>query len=109
MRDPDYAFERIPASSLMGERRAPDYPFAPDSTIAHWTLRRALAPGDSLVAGIEWRARPSTLPRRQGRQSRRFHFAQWDPKGVVYHRYGWGKHPLYPPREVYREIGRHRV
>src|SRR5207245_8938578 len=37
MRDPDYAFERITASSVMGERRAPDYPFAPDSTIAHWT------------------------------------------------------------------------
>src|SRR5881628_1715133 len=57
MRDPDYAFERIMASTVMGERRAPDYPFAPDSTIAHWTLPHALAPGDSLVAEIEWRAR----------------------------------------------------
>ncbi|HYT63789.1 MAG TPA: hypothetical protein VEL50_07800, partial [Gemmatimonadales bacterium] len=79
MKDPDYAFERITGSTVMGERRAPDYPFAPDSTIAHWTLPRALAPGDSLVAAIEWRARPSTLPRRQGRQGRRFDFAQWYP------------------------------
>jgi len=44
LKDPDYAFERITASNVMGERRAPDYPFAPDSTIAHWTLPHALAP-----------------------------------------------------------------
>src|SRR2546428_5812124 len=93
----------------MGERRAPDYPFAPDSTIAHWTLPRALAPGDSLVAEIEWRARPSTLPRRPGRQRRRLDFAQWDPKGVVYDRHGGGKHPLHPAREVYREVRRFHV
>jgi len=109
MRDPDYAFERITASSVMGERRAPDYPFAPDSTIAHWTLPRALAPGDSLVAEIEWRARPSTLPRRQGRQGRRFDFAQWYPKVVVYDRYGWENHPLYPAGEFYGEFASYDV
>jgi len=62
MQDPDYAFERITASTVMGERRAPDYPFAPDSTIAHWTLPRALSPGDSLVAEIEWRAPGAARP-----------------------------------------------
>src|SRR3989440_5080968 len=109
MRDPDYAFERVTASNMMGERRAPDYPFAPDSTIAHWTLPHALAPGDSLVAEIEWQARPSTLPRRQGRQGRRFDFAQWYPKVVVYDRYGWENHPLYPAGEFYGEFGSYDV
>src|SRR2546428_8191021 len=88
----------------MGERRAPDYPFAPDSTIAHWTLPRALAPGDSLVAEIEWRARPPTPPRRQGRQRRRFDSAQWDPKVAVSDRHGAENNPLYPPRECYRAV-----
>jgi hypothetical protein len=109
MKDPDYAFERITGSTVMGERRAPDYPFAPDSTIAHWTLPHALAPGDSLVAEIVWRARPSTLPRRQGRQGRRFDFAQWYPKVVVYDRYGWENHALYPAGEFYGEFGSYDV
>src|SRR5438128_12652705 len=34
MKDPDYAFERITRGSL----GMPDYPYAPDSTIAHWPL-----------------------------------------------------------------------
>src|SRR5881296_3371107 len=78
--DPDYAFERITAATLGGREVRPDYPYAPDSTIAHWTLARPLVPGDSLVAEVEWQARLSTLPRRQGRRSRRFDFAQWYPK-----------------------------
>src|SRR6266571_4564366 len=52
MKDPDYAFERITAALVMGEPRAPDYPYAPDSTIAHWRLLRALAPGDSCVVDV---------------------------------------------------------
>ena len=109
MKDPDYAFERITASTVMGERGAPDYPFAPDSTIAHWTLPHALAPGDSFVAEIDWKARPSTLPRRQGRQGRRFDFAQWYPKVVVYDKYGWENHPLYPAGEFYGEFASYDV
>lgn len=109
MKDPDYAFERITGATVMGERRAPDYPFAPDSTIAHWRLPRALAPQDSLIVEIEWQARPSTLPRRQGRQGRRFDFAQWYPKVVVYDRYGWQDHPLYPGGEFYGEFASYDV
>ena len=52
-----------------------------------------------------WDARPSTVPRRQGRQGRRFDFAQWYPKVVVYDRYGWEEHPLYPAGEFYGEFG----
>jgi hypothetical protein len=105
LKDPDYAFERITQTSL----GMPDYPYAPDSTIAHWSLRRPLAPGDSMVVEITWQARPSTLPRRQGRQGRRFDFAQWYPKVVVYDKYGWEDHPLYPAGEFYGEFARYDV
>jgi len=105
MQDPDYAFERITQSTL----GVPDYPYAPDSTIAHWTLPRPLAPGDSMVVEISWQARPSTLPRRQGRQGRRFDFAQWYPKAVVYDKYGWEDHPLYPGGEFYGEFASYDV
>ena len=105
MQDPDYAFERITRASL----GMPDYPYAPDSTIAHWRLPRPLAPGDSMDVSIAWQARPSTLPRRQGRQGRRFDFAQWYPKVVVYDRYGWEDHPLYPAGEFYGEFASYDV
>jgi hypothetical protein len=109
MKDPDYAFERITASTVMGVSGTPDYPYAPDSTIAHWALPRPLAPGDSLIAVINWQARPSTLPRRQGRRGRRFDFAQWYPKVVVYDKYGWEDHPLYPAGEFYGEFASYDV
>ncbi len=105
MKDPDYAFERITQASF----GVPDYPYAPDSTIAHWRLARPLAPGDSLDVTISWKARPSTLPRRQGRQGRRFDFAQWYPKVVVYDKYGWEDHPLYPAGEFYGEFATYDV
>ena len=105
MQDPDYAFERITQASL----GKPDYPSAPDSTIAHWRLPRPLAPGDSMDVTISWKARPSTLPRRQGRQGRRFDFAQWYPKVVVYDKYGWQDHPLYPAGEFYGEFASYDV
>jgi peptidase M1-like protein len=109
LKDPDYAFERISAASVMGVPRAPDYPYGPDSTIAHWALPRPLAPGDSMVAEMTWQARPSTLPRRQGRQGRRFDFAQWYPKVAVYDKHGWQDHPLYPAGEFYGEFGSYDV
>jgi hypothetical protein len=107
--DPDHAFERITRSLINGSVAWPDYPFAPDSTIAHWSLARPLAPGDSLIAEIDWLARPSTLPRRQGREGRRFDFAQWYPKVVVYDRLGWQAHPLYPAGEFYGEFATYDV
>jgi len=104
LQDPDFAFERITAAVVMGTAVLPDYPYAPDSTIAHWRLPHPLPPGDSLVVEIDWQARPSTLPRRQGRVGRRFDFAQWYPKVVVFDRYGWQDHPLYPAGEFYGEF-----
>ena len=109
LKDPDYAFERITSSRLQGAARTPDYPYATDSTVVHWPLPRALAPGDSIVVEIDWQARPSTLPRRQGRRGRRFDFAQWYPKVVVYDRYGWEAHALYPAGEFYGEFATYDV
>jgi len=109
LKDPDYAFERITSATVMGQALRPDYPYAPDSTIAHWTLPRSLVPGDSLAVDIDWLARLSTLPRRQGRRGRRFDFAQWYPKVVVYDRYGWEDHPLYPGGEFYGEFATYDV
>src|SRR2546427_10754081 len=110
LQDPDYAFERITAARVPGAAvMMPSYPFAADSTVAHWSLTRSLAPGDTLVLELDWQARPSTLPRRQGRQGRRFDFAQWYPKVVVYDRYGWEAHPLYPAGEFYGEFATYDV
>ncbi|HYK10300.1 MAG TPA: M1 family metallopeptidase [Gemmatimonadales bacterium] len=107
MQDPDYAFERITKATVMGAAGTPDYPYAPDSTIAHWALPHALPPGGQMTVEIDWQARLSTLPRRQGRdpKTRRYDFAQWYPKVVVYDQYGWEDHPLYPPGEFYGEFG----
>lgn len=107
MKDPDYAFERITRSQVMGQAGAPSYPYAPDSTIAHWPLPHPLPPGAQMTVEIDWQARTSTLPRRQGRdpKTRRYDFAQWYPKVVVYDQYGWEDHPVYPPGEFYGEFG----
>src|SRR5207253_9692781 len=54
----------------------------------------------------------STVPRRQGRAGRagrRFDFAQWYPKVVVYDRHGWEDHPLYPAGEFYGEFASYGV
>jgi Peptidase family M1 domain len=105
LRDPDFAYNHVRNVRIMGTAVRPAYPFAPDSTIVRLSLPHPLAPGDSLVADMDWDARPSTTPRRQGRRGRRFDFAQWYPKVVVYDRYGWQERPLYPAGEFYGEFG----
>ncbi len=107
--DPEFAFNHVRDVRIMGEPVRPMYPFAPDSTVVRFTLPRPLAPGDSMTVAMDWDARPSTLPRRQGRQGRRFDFAQWYPAVVVYDRHGWNEHPLYPAGEFYGEFGSFRV
>ena len=109
LRDPDFAFNHVRDVRIMGQPVEPVYPFAPDSTVVRFALPRPLAPGDSMSVDLRWDARPSTVPRRQGRQGRRFDFAQWYPKVVVYDRYGWEEHPLYPGGEFYGEFARFTV
>ncbi|HEV8456331.1 MAG TPA: M1 family metallopeptidase, partial [Gemmatimonadales bacterium] len=105
LRDPDFAFNHVRDVRIMGSPVTGTYPFAPDSTIVRFALPRPLPPGASMDVEMGWDARPSTVPRRQGRQGRRFDFAQWYPKVVVYDRYGWEEHPLYPAGEFYGEFG----
>jgi hypothetical protein len=109
LRDPDFAFNHVRGVRIMGEAVEPIYPLAPDSTIVRFDLPRPLAPGDSMTVELSWDARPSTLPRRQGRQGRRFDFAQWYPKVVVYDRYRWAEHALTPAGEFYGEFARFTV
>ena len=107
--DPYHAFERLGAVRADGVPVQPSYPFGPDSTIAGFPLPRPLAPGDSLVVDLEWRSRLSVIPRRQGRWGRRFDFAQWYPKVVVYDRFGWKLRPLYLAGEFYGEFATYDV
>ena len=48
-------------------------------------------------------ARPRCRAARR-RQGRRFDFAQWYPKVVVYDKHGWQDHPLYPGGRVLRGV-----
>lgn len=108
--EPHYAYERFTeAPTVNGAPVTPEYPGGSDSTVARLPLPRPLAPGDSLVATFAWEARPSTLPRRQGRRGRSFDFAQWYPKVAVYDRGGWEAHPLVPAGELYGEFGEYDV
>jgi peptidase M1-like protein len=104
LKDPDFAFNHVRDVRIMGASVQPVYPLAPDSTIVRFALPRPLPPGESMDVELGWDARPSTVPRRQGRQGRRFDFAQWYPKVVVYDRHGWEEHPLYPAGEFYGEF-----
>jgi hypothetical protein len=108
--EPDYGYERFTAPPVVNETPVVvDYPGAPDSTIAHFRLPSPLAPRDSIRVTFEWEARPSTLPRRQGRRGRTYDFAQWYPKVVVYDRRGWEINALIPAGELYGEFGTYDV
>ena len=103
--DPYYAYQRLSRVAVGDVEVRPAYPGAPDSTVAEIALPAPLAPGDSTVVSLEWAARLSVVPRRQGRRGRRYDFAQWYPEVAVYDRFGWEAHPLYPEGELYGEYG----
>jgi hypothetical protein len=103
--DSAYGFNHIRQVAVGGVPVTPTYPFAPDSTIARLMLPAPLPPGDSVVITMNWDARTSIPPRRQGRRGRSYDFAQWYPKVVVYDKYGLEEHPLYPAGEFYGEFG----
>lgn len=109
LQDPDYGYNHVRNVQIAGVTSQPVYPFAPDSTIVRFALPAPLPPGVSVPVTMDFDARPSTLPRRQGRQGRRFDFAQWYPRVVVYDRYGWRERPLYPAGEFYGEFGEFTV
>lgn len=106
LEEPDFAYERFTAPPRFDGVPVPaTYPGAPDSSVAHFVLPRPLMPGDTLRVEFEWDARPSTLPRRQGRRGRSYDFAQWFPKVAVYDRGGWEPNALRPAGEFYGEFG----
>jgi hypothetical protein len=109
LKDPDFAFNHVRNVRIEGTAVEPIWPLAPDSTIVRFLLPAPLAPGGSLTVEMDWDARPSTLPRRQGRRGRAFDFAQWYPKVVVYDRFGWEEQALYPGGEFYGEFGTYLV
>ncbi|NIP59335.1 MAG: hypothetical protein GWM92_13495 [Gemmatimonadetes bacterium] len=88
-----------------GTRLTPEYPHAPDSTVVRFALPRAIPPGGTATFSFRWRARPSTLCRRQCRRGRSWDFAQWYPRVAVYDRGGWQALPLHPQGEFYGEYG----
>ncbi len=105
LKDPNYGFNHVDNVKIDGVAVQPVWPFGRDSTIVRFTLPRVLPPGDSMVVTMDWDARTSIPPRRQGRRGRSYDFAQWYPKVVVYDKYGWEEHPLYPAGEFYGEFG----
>jgi Peptidase family M1 domain len=105
----DHAFERFTALSVDGAAVRASYPGAPDSTVAAVALPRPLAPGASVTVDMDWDARLSTLPRRQGRAGRHYDFAQWYPRIAVYDRTGWAYQALLPQGEFYGEFARYDV
>ncbi len=107
--DPYYAYERLGRVTIGGIEVAGRYPGAPDSTVVEFDLPAPLAPGDSIAVDLEWTARLSVIPRRQGRDGRRYDFAEWYPEVAVYDRYGSEAHPLYPEGEFYGEYGTYDV
>lgn len=106
LRDPDYGYERFTAPpTVKGRRVAVAYPLAPDSTVVRLALPAPLPPGDSVDVALAWEARPSTVPRRQGRRGRSVDFAQWYPKVALYDRTGWRPNALVPAGEFAGEFG----
>jgi hypothetical protein len=106
LRDPDFGYERFTTlPSVDGVGVTPQYPGAPDSTVARFALPRPLAPGDSCTIALKWDARPSTVLRRQGRRGRSYDLAQWYPKVAVYDRHGWEAPAFTPAGELYGEFG----
>ncbi|MEO8030533.1 MAG: M1 family metallopeptidase [Gemmatimonadota bacterium] len=105
LKDPDFGFNHVREVRIGGQVLTAIYPLAPDSTIVRFELPAPLAPGADLTVEMQWDARPSTTPRRQGREGRRFDFAQWYPRVVVYDKHGWNEHALVPAGEFYGEFG----
>jgi hypothetical protein len=105
----EHAFERLSRVTVGGAEVRPVYPLAPDSTVVAVPLPDPLHPGATAELLLDWTARPSTLPRRQGRAGRHWDLAQWYPRIAVYEPTGWAVQPLLPQGEFYGEFGSYDV
>ena len=105
----DHAYERVRSVRVGGRLVKPVFPGAPDSTVMAVPLPTTLHPGMSVSLLIDWNARLSTLPRRQGRRGHHYDFAQWYPRVAVFDRGGWQVQPLLPQGEFYGEFATYDV
>ncbi len=105
----EHAFERFTRITVDGRSARAVYPGAPDSTVAAIVLPAPLRPGGTMDVVMDWEARPSTVPRRQGRDGRHWDFAQWYPRIAVYGSGGWAAHPLMPQGEFFGEFATYDV
>jgi hypothetical protein len=105
----EHAFERVTRIAVDGSGGSAVFPLAPDSTVMGVPLPRPLQPGGTIVVDMDWDARPSKLPRRQGRRGRHFDFAQWYPRIAVFDRAGWQVQPLLPQGEFFGEFAAYDV
>jgi hypothetical protein len=105
----EHAFERLTRVEVGGRAVRPVYPGAPDSTVVGVPLPAPVRPGETVVVRLDWDARLSTVPRRQGRRGRHYDFAQWYPRIAVYDPSGWQVQPLLPQGEFYGEFASYDV
>lgn len=105
----EHGFERIDGFTVDGEPVTPVYPGSPDSTVFYVQLPAPLAPGDTLEAIIDWRARLATEPRRQGREGRHYNWAHWYPRIAVYGSDGWEYRAHIRPGELNGTFGSYDV
>jgi hypothetical protein len=105
----EHAFERVGRIAVAGRAVTAVYPLAPDSTVMGVPLPEPVLPGGTVTVEMEWSARPSTLPRRQGRRGRHYDFAQWYPRIAVFDGIAWQVQPLLPQGEFHGEFGSYDV
>jgi hypothetical protein len=104
-----HAFERVLDVTVDGSAVTPVFPHAPDSTVMAVPLPSALAAGGQVAVRMDWQARPSSTPRRQGRWRRDFDWAHWYPRIAVHDTAGWQVQPLLPQGEFFGEFGSYDV
>ena len=105
----DHAFERLNRVTVGGVQVQPVYPGGDDSTVVAIPLPTRLRPGATITAVLDWDARLSTLPRRQGRRGRHHDFAHWYPRIATFDRGGWQVRATLPQGEFYGEFGSYDV
>ena len=105
----EHAFERVTSFEVDGRAVQPVYPGSPDSTVFYVELPEPLAPGETLEAMIDWRARLATEPRRQGREGRHYNWAHWYPRIAVYGADGWEYRSHIRPGELNGTFGTYDV
>jgi hypothetical protein len=104
-----HAFERLREVRVDGVAVQPVYPGAPDSTVVAIPLPHRLEPGATTEVRLDWDARLSTTPRRQGRAGRHYDWAHWYPRIAVRDSTGWQVQQLLPQGEFFGEFASYDV